>query len=509
MRVLLVSPPRLLWPFMNEQDNFLLPQALPCLAAALERAGHQVEVIDCLPEKMGWRSLERALRRRCPDVVAAGENHALYASEVLRLVSLAKTVDPGVTTVLGGAHFTNLGERYLTSHPIDYIVRGEGEVTFAELIDALDRGGHGAAATVRGISFEEGGEIHVTAPRPLVEDLDDLPMPAYDLMPMDRYGRARYLFSPGGTTIHHSRGCTSRCSFCVWWTQHAQRSTTCGEEALAPSWRTKSVDRTLAEMEILHRRHDKRCLVFVDPSFNLDPAWNDEFATRLIRKNWDLRWFAFMRADFILRDEATGVFDKLVRSGLTHVSIGVERDDADFLATSHKGSYSRDLAEETFRLLREKYPQVFRQATFVVGVRSETPESIQRQLAFARALKVDYPAFHALTPFPGTELWNEAQQNDWLEITDFDAFDMSTPVMGSDRMSRGELEEAIIGLNEAFVSLPWFVQGVTSRHGYRRDMFLWWALVMTRVFAGSVSQRLNPLRIERYTNLVEPRWYND
>jgi len=509
MRVLLVSPPRLLWPFMNEQDNFLLPQALPCLAASLVRAGHQVEVIDCLPEKMGWRSLERALRRRCPDVVAAGENHALYASEVLRLVSLAKDVDPGVITVLGGAHFTNLSDRYLTSHPIDYIVRGEGDVTFAELIDALGRGGRSAATEVPGIAFTEDGEIQFTPPRPLVEDLDDLPMPAYELMPMEKYGRARYLFSPGGTTIHHSRGCSSRCSFCVWWTQHAQRTGCCGMEELAPTWRTKSVARTLEEMEVQYRRYDKRCLVFVDPSFNLDPEWNDEFATELIRKDWDLKWFAFMRSDFILRDEASGVLDKLVRSGLTHVSIGVERDDAEFLAANNKRSYSRERTEETFRLLREKYPQVFRQATFIIGVRSETPNTIQRQLEYARALKVDYPAFHALTPFPGTELWDEAQQNDWLEVTEFDAFDMSTPVMGSERMSREELEDAIIGLNEAFVSVPWFIEGVTSAHGYRRNMFLWWALVASRVFAGSVRQRLNPLRMERYTHLVEPRWYAD
>src|SRR5512133_1849712 len=125
MNVLLVAPPRLLWPYMNEQDNFMMPQWMPCLAAVLRDAGMRVKIIDCLPEKVGWATLERRIREFSPDVVAAGGNHALYAGEVLKLVDLVKRIDPRIVTVLGGAHFTNLPERYLPKHPIDYIVRGE------------------------------------------------------------------------------------------------------------------------------------------------------------------------------------------------------------------------------------------------------------------------------------------------------------------------------------------------------------------------------------------------
>ena len=493
---------------MNEQDNFLLPQSLPGLAGAARRAGHEVEVIDCLPSKTGWATLARALKLRSPDVVAAGENHALYASEVIRLVDLAKAVDPGVTTVLGGAHFTNVDDTYLRDHPVDFIVRGEGEVTFAELLDALESGGRAQARDVAGIAYLGDDGVVRNPPRPLLDDLDDLPMPAYDLMPMADYGKARYLFSPGGTTIHHSRGCSSSCSFCVWWTQHADRTQTCGMEALAPRWRTKSVARTLEEMEILHRRFDKRCLVFVDPTFNLDPAWNEEFADALIRRDWGLNWFAFMRSDCILRDERSGVMEKLVRSGLTHLSIGVERADPAFMADSGKRAYSEETTRETFDLLRGKYPQVFRQATVIIGVRDESPESVQRQLEFVQSLGLDYPAFHAFTPFPGTRLWDDARREGWLEVDDFDAFDMSTPVMGTEHMSRDEVEAAIVELQQQCVSAPWFLRGITSPHRYRRDMYTWWALVTARVFAHTVRSRLNPFRAEPYTALVKPDWYD-
>ena len=508
MRVLLVVPPRLLWPYMNEQDNFLLPQAPPSLAAEIRRRGHEVAVLDCLPAQIGWRSLARAMRRYSPDVVATGENHALYASEALRLVALAREIDPGVITVLGGAHFTNTCDLLWPDHPVDFVVRGEGEITFGELVDALDAGDRESARAVPGVAWWDGGQVVHAPPRPLLDDLDALPMPAYDLMPMDRYGRAKYLFSPGGTTIHHSRGCSSACEFCGWWTQHADRDVGCDGEHLSPHWRTKSVERTLAEMEVLYRVHGKRCLVFVDPSFNLDPAWNDAFAEALIARDWDLQWFAFMRADCILRDGRTGVMDKLVRSGLIHVSIGVERDVDDDLHAWNKPFASSSASVEAFRLLRERYPQVFRQATFILGTRDETRASLRRQLDFARALDLDYPAFHAFTPFPGTEVYRRAVEEGWLEITDFDYFDMSTPLMGSDTLTREEIEAEIIQLQADYVTLPWLARGLASRVPYRRAMFAWWLLVSGRVFADSVRHRVNPFRAEQYTSLVKPEWYD-
>ena len=87
-----------------------------------------------------------------------------------------------------------------------------------------------------GIAFGEGDEVVRTAPRKLIKDLDSLPIPAYDLLPMHLYGRSRYLFSPSGATMHHSRGCTSKCSFCAWWTTMADRKVDAdGNEVLSPA----------------------------------------------------------------------------------------------------------------------------------------------------------------------------------------------------------------------------------------------------------------------------------
>ena len=514
MRVLIVAPPRRIWPYVNEQDNYLLPQWMACLGAVVREAGLQVRLIDCMPEHLGWRSLAGRIRAWRPDVIASGENHALFAGEVCRLVELAKTIDPEIVTVVGGSHFTVLHEQYLTEHPIDLIVRGEGELTFRELLLALADGDLQAARDVDGVAYRDHGEVITNPPRALVADLDDLPMPAYDLLPMERYGKAKYLFSPGGATIHHSRGCVGSCRFCAWWRQMARRETRtddagCRSERLVPHWRTKSVERTLEEMALLHRRYGKRCLVFVDPTFNVDPDWNDAFAEALLSKSWDLSYFAFLRADLVLRDERLGVFEKLVRSGLIHVCIGVERVDDEELKAWNKTQTSREIYEQTFAILREKYPQVFRQATFIVGTRDETPESMEAQFRFSQQIGADYPAFHPVTPFPGTDLYEEALSKGWLEITDFEQYDLMTPVMRSSRMTRDEIDRTMADLNRRSVGPRWLLKGLLSRSEYRRNMYIWWLLVTGRLFADSLRQRLNPFRAERYTGSFTPDWYDD
>lgn len=513
MRVLLVQPPRRVWPFMNEQDNYLMPQALAYVAAVLREGGIEVKVIDCMPQKVGWKTLETMIRQFEPQVVAAGENHATYAAEVSKLVALVKRVDPRITMVLGGSHYTNVGELYLGKEPIDFIVRGEGEMTMLELCKALESGDPEAPFRVHGLSYFRDGKAVYTPPRELIADLDSLPMPAFDLMPMEAYGKAKYLFSQGGTTIHHSRGCPASCSFCVWWTQDAKREVTvdedgCRQEELAPRWRTRSVERVIAEIELLATKYRKRCLIFTDPTFNVDPKWSAAFADALIAKGLGVEYMAFVRADYLLRDEKLGVLEKLVKSGLRHVCIGVERDENTTLRNWDKSFYNQSQSAEAFKLLKDKYPEVFRQGTFIVGTREETPETMKKQLAFARSLDLDYPAFHPMTPFPGTQLYEDAKREGWLELDDFEYFDLSTPVVRSKEMTRDQIEQGIVELNKSYVNMRWFLRGILSPHRYKRNMYKWWVMVMTRIVMGSLAEFASPLSGTRYTGLVKPRWYD-
>lgn len=509
MKVWLIYPPKYFWPYISMDDNFLVPQSLPYLAAVARAGGHDVRIIDCSPMKIGWKSLARELAGGRPDVVGVGENHALYAHESLRALRLVKELLPDTKTIAGGLHFANLVEDIMANGFIDFLVRMEGERAFSELLKAIEGGG--GFNDVRGIVFRENGAVRQNPPMPLIEDLDSLPFPAYDLLPMEKYGTSKYLFSPGGATIHHSRGCVGRCNFCAWWIQMAEVEEKDGEYVYKPRWRTRSPEAVVEEIEVLAKKYNKRCLVFVDEFWNKDAKWNDAFSDLLIASKERVLWFAFVRADAILRDEELGIFERQVRSGLCHVAIGVERVENHELKKMGKPFYTENDTRRCFRILREKYPQVFRQGTFIVGVRDETRESMLAQAEFAKELRLDYPGYHPMTPVPGTALWSEAKENGWIEIDDFSYYDWLTPVISSVHLSRDEIEELTIELSRRSVSPGWFLRGITSRSAYKRNMYVWWLLVTMRQVFALLKRRLSPFarRGRGLTEMIKPPWYDD
>lgn len=281
-----------------------------------------------------------------------------------------------------------------------------------------------------------------------------------------------------------------------------------GKYTYKPRWRTKSVEYTLEEISILNNKYNKRCLVFVDEYWNQDTQWSSDFADAVLSRSMNFEWFAFMRADGILRDEKLGIFEKLVKTGLVHVAIGVERYEHGELKNMGKGFYSSDASLECFHLLRDKYPNVFRQGTFIVGVRNETKDSMIAQADFARKLDLDYPGFHPITPVPGTAFWREAHDNDWIEVKDYAEYDWMTPIISPEFMTRREVEEMLIVLNKRFVSIKWFFRGITSKQRYKRMMYIWWLIVTIRIVIDSIL-RLTPIKSRTYSGLVKPEWYDD
>ena len=509
MRVLLVQPPRKYWPYTSEGDNFLLQQALPALAAPLRQAGMDVHVLDCMPLHIGWRSLGDRIKELDPDVIACGENHALYASEALRFFRMCKEMAPRAKTIAGGGHFTNLAHRYANgASNIDAICIGEGEET---IVEACEAWAHKDAnlRPVDGLMYWDGEKQVRTGTRRLIKDLDTLPPPAYDLVPMHLYGKSRYLFSPGGTTIHHSRGCVSSCSFCAWWTVMADRKyDSDGNVQLTPRWRSKSVDRVMSEIEELYYRYGKRSYVWVDESWNIDPRFNDAFAERMIKSGMQTQWFAFMRADCIVRDEKKGILEKLVRAGMAHILIGVERAEDDSLSSLDKRFYSGGIARQAIEIFKRKYPHVFVQATSIVGVKEENNESLKKQVAMAKELDVDFPAFHPITPVPGTPIFDEALREGWITEDDFDNFDWLSPVLDSQYMTKDEIGQALYDMNKQFVNNKWLLRGLTSRVPYKRDMYIWFAKVSAAMAVDAIKKRINPLDVQHYQQLVQPEWYD-
>ncbi|MHA1294626.1 MAG: B12-binding domain-containing radical SAM protein, partial [Promethearchaeota archaeon] len=485
------------------------------LAAYLEENGIQVRIIDSCINKWGWKKTKRAIELINPTIVGTGEP-ITWADEGIRVLQLAKEVNNDIITLAGGPHYFNMPELYLhEDSPVDIIVYGEGEQTLLEIAKKHQKNNFKEnLKEIRGIIFRRNGKIITTQPRPLIENLDDLPFPAYHLVPMMRYERRNALWK-GGSTIHHSRGCISECTFCSCWLTFSKMELANDKLIKRCYWRTKSVDRTLEEIKLLEDKYKRTFMVFVDDTWNVNGKWNEEFADKKIEWGLKSKWFAFMRTDFILRDYKAGIFDKIVKSGLVHAIIGVERASTKDIQTMNKKGYTSNKSYLAFQILK-KYPQVFRHGTFVNGIWEDTKETILSQAKYARKIDVDYPSFHCITPHPGTALWDEAEKEGRIEIYDFSKYSWFTPVMNTKYLSSEDVAKYTMLCNVRFVSnLPWLFKGLFSTHKIRRWNYWWFVkqIIVSTVLA--LKERIHPLSMSRhsektaYLRLIEPKWYYD
>ena len=397
---LFLRPPRPLWPFNGPSSAFWPPLAFASMAAALRQAFSDLEItiLDAPAIEMGWTSLTAELRRRRPTYLGIGEE-AVSCVEGLRAAKLAK--ECGATVIAGGCFFGNVASEVLRSGQIDIAVHGEGEVTIVELLDALRDRSVGALQKVKGISFRVGEEVVRTEPRGLIANLDALPIPAYDLLPVERYGE-RSINHAGLAALELGRGCSCACEFCVLWRQMGEHR----GDRIVPHLRVKSVERLMEEIRILMDRYDRRFLGWVDPCFNAHAAVPSELAERLLREGRRIPQSAWVRADFVLRDEASGALTKSVDAGLCEMYLGIERGEKEGLKTLHKGNLQGE-GQEALWLLARKYPQVFTVGSYIYNLPGDTPAAVRRLFREAYRVPIDMAFFIPLTPLPGTPYWRK------------------------------------------------------------------------------------------------------
>ncbi len=455
LRILFVEPPKDFWFVMGEY----LPPPLGILNLAAYLRRHDpsldIEVLDCQVELIDWRTVEKRIEALRPDVVAPNSLATCNAYKGLRIAGIAKKVNPNITTIVGGQHYTALAEQALESYPeIDLVVRGEGEQTLAEVMDAL-RGKYDLSQ-VKGISFRKNGRIIATPDRPLIEDLDDLPFPGYELV---ENNMKKYHFSlmAGSKTpyalIEASRGCPHDCSFCsqcAFWQWQ---------------WRLKSPKRIADEFEYCYTSFGTRFFWLTDDNFGLGPRTR-ELCSELQKKGIadDIMWFMQARCDDIVNQQ--DILPILRKSGLMWILAGVESHSPEILKSFNKG-IEPSMSKEAFRLL--KLNDIFAQGTLIIGSRSDSHETIQGLRAYVNDLDPDIAIFMCLTPFPGTAFFDKAKMNGWIEDTNWAHYDMAHAIMPTEHLTRKEVQEELYNCYRGFYGS--------------------WSRRMTGVFSGNKIKR--------------------
>jgi anaerobic magnesium-protoporphyrin IX monomethyl ester cyclase len=380
MNILLVYP-HFLDPRLDPEDIRHPPIGIYYVAAALRERGHAVEILnrherDASPDR--W---VEELRARHPRVIGFSILHANRWGGI-ELARLAKQHDPSVTTVFGGVGATHLWEHLLGNVPeIDFIVRGEGEESFAALIDCLERGDGAAAGSIPGLALRrEGRPVRTADPQPVC-NLDALPMPArqFDM-----------------THLALTRGCVSNCAFCgspAFWGRRV---------------RSHSASYFVEQLALLRAR-GRRFVHVSDDTFTLDRGRVLEACRMVVDRGIDIGWAAISRVDAV--DEE--VLAWMRRAGCIQISYGVESGSADIRRRLNKRlsvARVRRAFESTQRF------GIMARAYFIYGSPGETPHTIQETIGLMLAIRPLGAVFYILDLFPGTALYADFKRR--CKVTD-------------------------------------------------------------------------------------------
>lgn len=381
MNILLVNPKNI-----SVFETFGLvfpPLGLLYIAAATEQKGYKVALQDFFIS-----------RDKSPGYDFSVHNVVGITSDTRRfpgaLDAAKRAKEQGCTVVMGGPHPAFVDEDVLKEKYADFIVKGEGEVTFPELLNTIKDGGD--LSRVKGISYLENGNVVRTAPRELIEDLDTLPLPARHLIDMDAY--KKYGLKYGGkrsvAVISTSRGCPHGCKFCVTPQMYGRR------------WRARSAQSVVSEIENVYHEYGYNAIAFNDDNFTVSPRRVKEICNLIMEKELKIWWWSLSTAETIIKNE--DMVRLMARAGAKTVYIGVESSNPSTIREFDK-KIGVDTPAQAVALLKKNGLQTF--ASFILGGLSDSTGDILRTIKTARSLDVEVAQFSILTPYPGTDLFRK------------------------------------------------------------------------------------------------------
>ena len=424
LRVLLLNPPDLqggLW--MKEVGRCgrksiggeIWPQTgLAYLAAMAEGAGAEVFLYDGMVETLTLDELvEKARSVWHPQLIIANSATPTLRNDAVILERLREATD--ALCGFAGPHVSALPAETLHDTSADFGLINEAEETVAEMVRVLSAGNE--IYSIPGIVYRNlhTGEITVNPPRPLIANLDSLPLPARHLLPNAKYRMPFFADHPFATLIPN-RGCPWPCTFCragrVWGKKVRQRS----------------VASVMAEIKELGDRYGIRHVAFMTDSLTLKKDWAQELFESLLALPQPIEWVCNSRVDAVDPD----LLRLMHRAGCKMISYGLESGSQVVLDACKKG-ITLEQSERAIRLTREAgIPSM---GYFILGLPGETHATVRESIAFAKRIAPDYVNFHIATPFPGTELFEQAVANNWLTSTDWNDFEEE----GAAVMQAGEL----------------------------------------------------------------------
>lgn len=425
-RVALITPPY--HSGVVESAGTWLNVGFVYIAGSLRAAGFEVDYYDAMSLWHSWEDIRRRIEDSKPDVIATTAFTA-SVDDAVELLKLAKKINSDIVTVLGNVHATFCYEEVLKANhnEVDYIVRGEGELTLPSLLNCLKA--NDDPRKVPGLAFYRDNGVVVTQKRPFIHDLDTLPT-AWDLVEWPIY-TYRAKNDARLAIVSSSRGCQQKCSFCsqqLFWEQ---------------SWRARSAENMVAELEMLRNRHGVEVAMLADEIPTLDRDRWTRILDLLIERQVGIKLLLETRVDDILRD--ADIMDKYNRAGVEHIYVGVEAGSQETLDLFRKDT-KVEQSRRAIDIINNA--DIVSETSFVLGMPEDTPESIAATIELAKEYNPDMAFFLAIAPWPYAELYPELEQ--YVSSKDYRKYNLVEPVLKPKNMTLKELEKELGQASQKF-----------------------------------------------------------
>jgi len=373
------------------------PLGIMYIASSLTQANrsHEVKIIDMIVERKVYRDIRNEIKEFQPDIVGI----SALTPEADAVHFLAESIKKDLANcaiIVGGPYGTSAPRRALRNPFVDFVVIGEGELTMVELVESISQSGYSpdCLKEIKGIAYRDDGQHIQTEPRPYIENLDELPFPAWNMIPVEKYFSS-WIVSPSKTryyksymSVFTSRGCPYGCIYC--------------HNIFGKRFRPRSVENVLSEITTLYERYDLHEIHILDDTFNVNKARALEFCSRVRKSGLQVK-ITFpngLRGD-ILDEE---LIDALAGAGMYSSAIGVESGSEKIQKSIEKNVNLQKLQRSIDRLYRKG---IVTHGFFMVGFPGETKEDILKTIAFASNSKLTTASFHSLVPFEGTPLYHK------------------------------------------------------------------------------------------------------
>ena len=412
---------------------------------AVLRENYQVKLLDATAEGyenvedlgtglvkygLSYQEIKNRISDYSPDLVGITCLYSTQYPFVRRICQLIKEANSKIITVIGGYHPTFLAKECLEKEgSIDFIVLGEGEHTLLDLLGQIEMGED--LTQVKGIAFRQGNKLQINPKTNYIENLDELPFPARDVLPMEKYFSINIPMSITSkhrrcTSIMTSRGCTARCIFCPspnFWGHH---------------FRARSAENVLKELELLIKDYQIRELQFQDDNLTLDKKRAAEIFQGMIDRKLKLRWNTPNGIAPWKLDEQ--LLKLMKASGCYELCLTIESGDQEVLSKIIKKPLNLKWVEEVTRVIKKLGIET--NSAFIVGFPGETKEQIRRTFEFAKKLKMDCSWFFIANPLPGSRLHEICKEKGYLrEGFEFETIDYFKSNYETPEFTSRELEE--------------------------------------------------------------------